>query len=106
MRRILPREFDIALAQQRRLVWRHQSDRFRKCAHSSRPTIEHAKLHSCHGHLRHLNKADDADENEISGDLLSDFFAEQRALQVRQDSGWLHKIFSNAVTDVHNELAW
>ena len=42
--------------------------------------------------LRHADEIDDADEEKIAVGFLADFLAQQRALQVGENSGGLHKL--------------
>jgi hypothetical protein len=45
-------------------------------------------------------KIDDADEHEVAVGFLADFFAQQRALQIGEDSGGSHKfILSCSVSE-------
>ncbi len=64
---------------------------FRELADARRPAIDHAKTSGHDGQLRHADESDDADEEEVAVGFLADFFAQQRGLQVGEDSGGLHK---------------
>ncbi len=56
------------------------------------PAVQRLKITSRrrHRHLRHRHDMEDADENKISVALLPDFLAQQRALQIGENSGWFH----------------
>lgn len=86
-------ELHLALPQHGGLVWRDEADRFREVANASGPPVEDCELQRDHGQLGHAQKIDDADEKEVSGRFLPDFFADKRALEVGQNSGGLHSIY-------------
>ena len=79
-------KFHLALAQHGRLVGRDEPDAFGELADARRPAVEDAKPPGHDGQLRHAEEIDDADEEKISVGFLADFFAQQRALQIRQNS--------------------
>ncbi len=83
-------EFNLAFAQHRDLVWPDQAHRLGELAYTRRPPIEQAQLQGHDRHLRHTNKIDHADQEKIPGHLLADFLAQERALQIGQNSVRLH----------------
>jgi len=76
-RGILKDKFDFAFAQDAGLVRTDEANAFGELADASGPAVEEAKLECDHGDLRHANEVDHTDENEIAGDFLANFFAEE-----------------------------
>ena len=57
------------------------------------PAVQRLKTHSRRGNdrqLRHADEVDDADEEKIAVGFLADFLAQQRGLQIGENSGGLH----------------
>jgi hypothetical protein len=83
-------EFHFAFSQHGCLVGSDEADGFGEVADASGPTIEEAKA-KCHDwHLRDTDKVHDANEEEVAGNFLADFFAEEGALEVGEDAGSVH----------------
>ena len=87
---VLKREFHFALSQLGRLIRSNEPAGLRELPHPCRPAIEQAKFERHDRQLWHANKIDDANEEEIPGNFLADFFTEQRALEVGENAGWVH----------------
>lgn len=89
---ILHLKFDLALTQHGGLIRCYQTNALGKLANASRPAVKNAQLESSDRHLGNAQKIKDANEDEIAIGFLADFFANQGALEVRENSGWLHKV--------------
>ena len=85
-RHVLKREFDFALSQLRRLVRPNEAAGFGELPDSGGPAIEQAKLERHDRQLRHSDKIDDSNQEEIPGNFLADFFTEQGALEVGENA--------------------
>jgi hypothetical protein len=87
---ILEHEFDFAFAQDRRLVWPNESHGLGELADAGGPAVEEVEFEGNDGKLGHADEIYDADEEEIAGDFLAYFLAEEGALEVGKDAGGLH----------------
>ena len=88
---VLESELDFAFPQDSDLVGSDEADGFGELAKPGGPAIEQAEFERNHGQLGHTKKVDDTDQYEITGDFLAYFLAEQRALKIGQDAGWIHE---------------
>jgi hypothetical protein len=87
---ILEAELHLAFSQNGCLVGRDQSHSFGEIANACGPTIEETEPECDDRDLRDSNKVHHSDEEKIAGDFLADFFAEERALEIRENSGGVH----------------
>jgi hypothetical protein len=72
------------------LVRRDQADRFGEIPNPCRPTVEKAQPQGDDRDLRDTNEVHHTDEKEIARDFLANFFAEKRALEVRENASSVH----------------
>ncbi len=89
-RGILEGEFHFAFSQNAGLVGSDQSNGFGEITHTCGPAVKEAKPESDHWNMGNADQVHHADEEKVSGDLLADFFAEERALEVGEDAGGVH----------------
>ena len=87
---VLQGEFHFAFAQHGRLIRRDQAHVLDELADPGGPAVEDTELERDDRQLRDAEEVDDADQKKISGDLLPDLLAQQRALQVGKNSSGLH----------------
>jgi hypothetical protein len=87
----LEAEFDFAFSQDSRLVGGDEANSFGEVADSSSPAIEEAKSKGDDGNLGDTDKVHDANKEEVAGDFLADFFAEEGALEIGKDAGGVHE---------------
>jgi hypothetical protein len=76
-RGVLEDKSDFAFAQDAGLVRADETDAFSELADAGRPAVEEAELERDDWNLRDANEVNDADENEVAGDFLADFFTEE-----------------------------
>jgi len=72
------------------LVRGDEADSFGEVTDAGGPAIEEAEAERDDRNLRNTNEVHDADEEEVAGDFLADFFAEEGALKVRENAGGVH----------------
>src|SRR5262249_47482474 len=87
---VLQCELYLALSQHGHLVRSDEAHALRELADTSGPAVEQAQFERHHRYLRNANEVQHADQEKVAVGFLPDFFAQQRALQVRQNSGRLH----------------
>jgi hypothetical protein len=88
--RIFEGEFHLAFSQDGGLVGSDEADGFGEVADAGGPTIEKAQAEGDDWNLGDADEVHHADEEEVAGDFLADFFAEQRALEIGEDAGGVH----------------
>jgi hypothetical protein len=93
VRRVFQFKFHFALADDRGLVGRDEARAFVELADARRPAVEDADAAGDDGNLRHADDVDDADKEKISVRFLTDFLADERALEIGENSGGLHEKF-------------
>lgn len=93
-RGVFEAKFHLAFSQNSSLVRGNQPHGFGKVAHAGGPAVEETQAEGDNWDLGNANEVHDADEEEISGYFLANFFAEDRALEVGKDAGGVHSLKS------------
>ena len=93
VRGVLERKFYLAFAQHRGLIRGNKTHILVELANASRPAIEHAEFEGGDRHLRHTHQSNDTHEDEIAIRFGAHVFAQQRALQVGENSCRVHDRF-------------
>lgn len=89
-RGVFQRKSHFALSKDGGLVWRNQPNVLNELADSGGPAREKTKFSGGDRKLRDANEIDDADDDEIAIGFLANVFADQSALEVGENSCWLH----------------
>jgi hypothetical protein len=95
VRGILQLKFQFTLAQHGGLIRRNQAGRFPELADTGRPTVEQTQPGGHDWQLRDAERVDDADDKKVAIRLLADFLADKRALEIRENSVWIHGYIKN-----------
>ena len=85
-------ELHLALAQHGGLIGGDETRGLDELPHAGGPAIEQAQLERDYWQVRHADEIDDSHQEEIPVGLLPDLFAQERALQIRQNSGRVHQV--------------
>ena len=79
---VTEREFDLTLANDRRLIGRDEANGFGERSNPGCPAIENTKFECGDGDFRYPNQANNADDDEVAIGFLTHVFTEKRALKV------------------------